>query len=77
MLAKKRPVIALDIKLKHYFDPETDKVVGVDRYETDFSYRDRHRYTALFTKSGTRAQQDCRTAWLPPAVGRHSGRKVL
>lgn len=22
MLAKKRPVIALDIKLKHYFDPE-------------------------------------------------------
>jgi putative glutamine amidotransferase len=43
MLAKKRPVIALDIKLKHYFDPETDKVVGVDRYETDFSYRDRYQ----------------------------------
>jgi len=42
MPAGKRPVIALDIKLKHYRHPETDEVVGVDQYETEFAYRDRY-----------------------------------
>ena len=42
MPTEKRPVIAMDIKLKHYRDPETGDVVGVDRYETGFAYRDRY-----------------------------------
>ena len=37
-----RPAIALDVKLKHYCDPETGDVVGVDQYETPFAYRDRY-----------------------------------
>ena len=40
-----RPIIALDIKLKHLRDPETNDVVGVDQYETPFAYRD--SYTVL------------------------------
>lgn len=42
MSAAHRPVIALDIKLKHYRNPETDEVIGVDQYETGFAYRDRY-----------------------------------
>jgi len=42
MPTERRPVIALDIKLKHYRDPQTNEVVGVDRYETGFAYRDRY-----------------------------------
>ena len=45
MSKDRRPVIALDIKLKHYRDPETQKVIDVDRYETPFAYRD--SYTVL------------------------------
>jgi len=39
----KRPVIALDVKLKHYRDPKTAEVIGVDQYETPFAYRDRYQ----------------------------------
>lgn len=38
-----RPVVALDIKLKHYRDPETNEMIGVERYETGFAYRDRYQ----------------------------------
>lgn len=56
MFTKKRPVIAMDIKLKHYCDPETGDVVGVDRYETAFAYRDRYellnRYVDAIYEAG-------------------------
>jgi len=37
-----RPVIALDIKLKHHRTPETNEVVGVEDYLTSFASRDRY-----------------------------------
>jgi len=40
MPAKTRPIIAIDIKLRHYKDPQTQEIVGVDRYPTDFAFRD-------------------------------------
>lgn len=45
MSLRERPVIALDIKLKHFLSPDTNDVVTPDQYETEFAYRD--RYTVL------------------------------
>ena len=42
MADRRRPVIAMDIKLKHYRDPKTQEVIGADQYLTDFAYRDRY-----------------------------------
>ena len=42
MSYEKPLVIALDVKLKHYRDPETNDVIGVDQYETEFACRDRY-----------------------------------
>ena len=42
MAAETRPVIAMDIKLAHYRDPQTDEIVGVDQYLTGFTFRDKY-----------------------------------
>ena len=38
-----RPIIAIDIKLKHYQDPDTGALLGPEAYETDFAFRDRYQ----------------------------------
>lgn len=43
MPTQRRPVIAMDIKLKHYRDPETQEIVEIDQYLTDFAFRDRYQ----------------------------------
>ena len=52
----RRPVIAIDIKLKHLSDPSTGKTIGPDQYETDFAYRDRYqifnRYVDVIQEAG-------------------------
>jgi len=56
MAQRQHPVVAMDIKLKHYRDHETGDVVGVDRYETGFAYRDRYellnRYVDAVQEAG-------------------------
>ena len=43
MSVQTRPVIAMDIEFWHYRDPQTQEVVGVDQYLTDFAFRDKYR----------------------------------
>ena len=38
-----RPIIAMDIKLKHLRDSNTGAVIGPDEYLTDFAYRDEYK----------------------------------
>ncbi len=38
-----RPLIAIDIKLKHRQDPETGELVLPEEYETEFAFRDRYQ----------------------------------
>jgi len=56
MPSANRPVIALDIKLKHYRNQGTNEVVGVEDYTTDFAFRDRYeifnRYVDALHEAG-------------------------
>ncbi|HNS33374.1 MAG TPA: gamma-glutamyl-gamma-aminobutyrate hydrolase family protein [bacterium] len=38
----KRPIIGIDIKLKHYQDPATGKIVNDSDYQAGFAFRDRY-----------------------------------
>lgn len=56
MQSPNRPVIALDIKLKHYRSSDTNEVVGVEDYVTSFAFRDRYeifnRYVDALCEAG-------------------------
>ena len=66
-----RPIIAMDIKLKHQRDSNTGAVIGPDEYLTDFAYRDEYKIYNRYV------DQVFETGGLPLLVPCFTGEAIL